>query len=166
MPAQFSKELISQEIQDQLPEGFVIRPLELEDYDRGYLQVLAELTTVGEISKESFTERFEWLKSHNSEYFCIVVHETATGRVVGSGNILIERKFIHECGAVGHIEDIVVSDSQRGKGLGKWVIKMLLHLGKQAGAYKTLLACLDKNVGFYEKCGLKPKEVSMAMYYQ
>ena len=79
---------------------------------------------------------------------------------------MLEHKFIHECGKAGHIEDIVVSQTERGKNLGKWIILQLIDLGKKAGAYKTLLACAEKNIGFYEKCGLKPKETSMAIYYE
>ena len=32
-------------------EGLRVRPLCLEDYDRGFLQLLAQLTTVGDISR-------------------------------------------------------------------------------------------------------------------
>ena len=37
-----------------LPQGYTVRPLQASDYDRGYLQCLAQLTTVGDISRESF----------------------------------------------------------------------------------------------------------------
>ncbi|KAI8929975.1 putative glucosamine 6-phosphate acetyltransferase [Entophlyctis helioformis] len=149
---QFDAALLDQDMMGNLPAGYIIRPLDLDDYDHG------------EPGRAQFTDQFEWLRSRNNEYCCLVVCEVATGNIVGAGNILIERKFIHECGKVGHIEDIVVSSSMRGKSLGKWIIRQLVHVGKQLGAYKVLLACLDKNVGFYEKCGLKPKEVSMAIY--
>ncbi|KAH6563591.1 hypothetical protein BASA62_008425 [Batrachochytrium salamandrivorans] len=119
-----------------LPKDYTIRPLQLDDYDRGYLETLAELTTVGNITKDQFRERFEWLQRRNEEYMCIVLYEHQTDRIVGSGNILIERKFIHGCSSVGHIEDIVVSESLRGKGLGQWIIKQLTHIGTSMGAYK------------------------------
>ena len=32
-------------------EGLRVRPLCVEDYDRGFLQLLAQLTTVGDISR-------------------------------------------------------------------------------------------------------------------
>lgn len=48
-----------------------------------------------------------------------VVVDKRTGRIVGAGTLLIEPKFIHECGWTGHIEDIVVHEDARGLGLGK-----------------------------------------------
>ena len=79
--------------------------------------------------------------------------------------MFLERKFIHDCGIVGHIEDIVTDESVRGKGMGKLIIHKLIEIGKKNGAYKVLLSCSDKNVPFYEKCGLVPKSVSMALYF-
>ena len=37
-----------------LPAGYTIRPLQSDDYDRGYLACLAQLTTVGDISRQNF----------------------------------------------------------------------------------------------------------------
>jgi hypothetical protein len=36
------------------PPPFIVRHLKPDDYDRGYLDTLAELTTVGQISKAFF----------------------------------------------------------------------------------------------------------------
>jgi GNAT superfamily N-acetyltransferase len=94
----------------------------------------------------------------------IVIEDQSTGKIVGAGTIFLERKFIHGCGSVGHIEDIVTDESVRGKGLGKLIIHKLIEFGKKNGAYKVLLSSLEKNVPFYEKCGLTPKSVSMALY--
>lgn len=44
---------------------------------------------------------------------------TETNLIVGSASLLIERKFIHNCALAGHIEDVVVRDSERGKNFGK-----------------------------------------------
>jgi glucosamine-phosphate N-acetyltransferase len=41
------------------------------------------------------------------------------------------------------------------------VIDALLTYAKQAGCYKVILDCGEANVAFYEKCGLKRKEVQM-----
>ena len=50
----FSAQLISNTVQSGLPQGYVIRPLALEDYDLGFLEALSHLTTVGEPSQSSF----------------------------------------------------------------------------------------------------------------
>ncbi|KAK5665824.1 Glucosamine-phosphate N-acetyltransferase-like protein [Batrachochytrium dendrobatidis] len=163
--SQFPAQLLCKDILSKLPSGIDMRPLELDDYQKGYLETLAELTTVGNVTKEMFENRFKLMQDRNDQYMCVVLYDCSTKRVVGSANLLLEHKFIHDCGLTGHIEDVVISESQRGKGLGKWLIKQLVHLGKTKGAYKTLLACADKNVEFYEKCGLERKEISMAIYY-
>jgi hypothetical protein len=41
------------------------------------------------------------------------------------------------------------------------VVSDLLEFSKAAGCYKTILDCSEDNVPFYEKCGLKKKEVQM-----
>lgn len=104
------------------------------------------------------------MASRPEEYYIIVIQDLSTGKIVGSGSIFLERKFIHDCGLVGHIEDIVTDESVRGKGLGKLIINTLIDFAKKNGAYKVLLSSLEKNVPFYEKCGLSPKSVSLALY--
>ncbi len=48
------------------------------------------------------------LRSESNNVWTIVVEEAASGTLVACGSIFIELKFTHECGKVGHIEDIVV----------------------------------------------------------
>jgi glucosamine-phosphate N-acetyltransferase len=69
----------------------------------------------------SYLERFVDLKQSQTTRV-VVIEEPTTGRIVASGSLLVERKFIRQCGLVGHIEDIVVHDSQRGKNLGRMYV--------------------------------------------
>jgi glucosamine-phosphate N-acetyltransferase len=48
----FSASLISPEVAAQLPEGYTIRPLQKGDYQKGFLDVLRVLTTVGDVTEE------------------------------------------------------------------------------------------------------------------
>ena len=105
------------------------------------------------------------MKQRNEEYHVVVIEDVSSAKIVASGSILIEQKFIRKCGTVGHIEDIVVHDSQRGKNYGKKIIDQLTHIGKQRGCYKIILCCDEKNRGFYEKCGYAMKEVEMVKYF-
>ena len=52
------------------------------------------LTTVGEISKEAFDERYEWMRK-NDTYYVLVIEDRSSGRpvIVGTGNLLVERKL-------------------------------------------------------------------------
>ena len=129
----------------------------------GYLECLAELTTVGTITFEQFTARLVFIQAHPQTYQVTVILN-GEGRVIASGTLLIEHKFIHECGLVGHIEDIVVAGSQRGRNLGKLMIEYLRGKALGLGCYKVILDCNEANVKFYEKCEFTRKGAQMAFY--
>ena len=85
-------------------------------------------------------------------------------RVVACGTLVVEQKFIHNCGALGHIEDIVVASEQRGTGLGKLLIEQLKMLAFRHGCYKITLDCDAKNEVFYAKSGFETKGLQMCIY--
>jgi GNAT superfamily N-acetyltransferase len=68
-----------------------------------------------------------------------VIEDVAKSRIVGAGTILVERKFVHHNGLVGHIEDIVTHSEYRGHNLGRMVIETLKFIGEQTGCYKSML---------------------------
>lgn len=148
----FDPQVIPEAVTKDIPEGYSIRPIALDDYDKGVLDCLRGLTTVGDISLERWTEQFNYWKKNNDQYFTLVITD-AGQKVVAVGTVLIERKLIHECSRVGHIEDIAVDKAQQGKKLGLRLIKALTAIGEQQGAYKVILDCSEHNVAFYEKCG-------------
>ena len=63
--------------------------------------------------------RFRRLQRLDGTNLIVVIEEKATGKLVASGTLAIELKFVHSCGQVGHIEDIVCDESYRGKQLGR-----------------------------------------------
>ena len=135
-----------------LPEGYAIRRVLKLDY-QGYIDTLSGLTTVGKVSESDF----ETLVAHwdeNPIYRPHVIVNLAD-IVVATGMLLVEKKLIHGCGSVGHIEDILVAPSEQGKKLGISIITALTEEAKAAGCYKVILDCSAHNVGFYEKCGYK-----------
>ncbi|KAI5964787.1 GNA1 [Candida pseudojiufengensis] len=147
-------------IQLSLPEGYTFRKLKLTDYSNNYIETLKVLTTVGNISEENFNKLFqEW--SQNSHIYQPHVILNKEGVVVSTGMLLLESKLIHECGKIGHIEDISVAKEEQGKKLGNYMVKSLASLAEQAGCYKVILDCSDHNVGFYEKCGFEVGGVEM-----
>ncbi|KAL2020483.1 hypothetical protein VTK56DRAFT_8368 [Thermocarpiscus australiensis] len=164
----FSAELLSPEVQSALPKGYKLRALRRSDFDTGFLDCLRVLTTVGDVRREQFEERFDWLSKQDGSYFIIVIEDTnrSPARVVGTGALLVERKFIHNLGAVGHIEDIAVAKDQQGKKLGLRVIEALDYIAKKTGCYKTILDCSEQNEGFYVKCGFRRAGLEMAHYHE
>lgn len=97
-------------------------------------------------------------------YRQFVVVDTQDRRIVGAGTLLVERKFIHQCGQVGHVEDVVVAERCRGKQLGKLIMDALVAEARRANCYKIILDCAEKNVQFYERCGFTKKELQMVIY--
>jgi len=139
--------------------NFTIRELKKEDYYNNFLEILEELTIVGDITYNDFCKKFDEL---NSQVYVII--DNLTKNIVGSGTILIENKFIHNLSSVAHIEDIVISKNYRNLGLGKYLINFLIDIAKKESSYKIILDCDDKNVEFYEKCGFSKKGNQMAIY--
>ncbi|KAG2172873.1 hypothetical protein INT43_000223 [Umbelopsis isabellina] len=159
--ALFSTSLISPKVQASLPQGYTLRPLQVGDYERGFLNVLKVLTEVGDHTKAQWLERFNYLKQHSYEYFTIVIVDEAKNTVVAAGSVIVERKFVHLNGLVGHIEDIAVDGNQQGKKFGIKIIEALKYIGEHTGCYKVILDCSEKNIPFYEKCGFTHKEYEM-----
>ena len=129
----------------------IIRELQKEDRI-SYLELLENLTVVGEISEEDFNQQLKEL-SENPVYKVFVVYDTVKDSIVASGTLLLEEKFIHQLGKVGHLEDIVVSPNCQGQGLGKRLIKHLVQVAKDHCCYKVILDCLEDVAPFYRKCG-------------
>ncbi|KAF2017274.1 acyl-CoA N-acyltransferase [Aaosphaeria arxii CBS 175.79] len=160
----FSSDLISPEVVAALPEGYQCRPVQRGDYHKGFLDVLRVLTTVGDVTEEQWNDRYEWISKRNDEYFLLCILDS-NSHIVGTGALIVERKFIHNLGMVGHIEDIAVAKDQQGKKLGLRIIQALDFVAEKVGCYKTILDCSEANEGFYVKCGFKRAGLEMAHYY-
>ena len=63
----------------------------------GFLNVLRDLTTVGDISLQAFNERFDFMALRNDTYYVLVICDESA-EVVGTGAVVVERKFIHGLG--------------------------------------------------------------------
>lgn len=167
MAGLFSTDLICPAIQSSLPAGYVIRPLQQSDYALGFLDVLRVLTTVGDITESAWNERYQWMATQGAgSYYVLVIEDTNSKKIVGTGALIAERKFIHNLGMVGHIEDIAVAQDQQGKKLGIKIIQALDFVAEKVGCYKSILDCSEKNEGFYVKCGFKLAGLEMAHYYE
>jgi len=85
--------------------------------------------------------------------------------IIGCGTIIIEPKFIHNCGYVSHIEDVCIIPEYQGKGYGKKIIQQLIDISKINNCYKIILNCSQDNELFYEKCGFKKTNTQMSIYF-
>jgi glucosamine-phosphate N-acetyltransferase len=162
-----------------------MRPLASTDYDRGHLSVLSVLTQAPDVGAEAWAAQFQAMRNESSTYYVLVIVSRETDRIVGSGGVFLERKFLRGLGRVGHIEDIAVAPEMQGKKLGLRMIQALTHISEEVGCYKTILNCNENNIrassalgvlgkgcladvffclAFYEKCGYERREVEMVNY--
>ena len=129
-----------------------IRQLEENDLENGFLNSLDSLRKASDLEPEKAKQIFNKIKQNeNHRIFVAVIGD----KIVGSTTLLIEQKFIHQGGKVGHIEDVVVSKENQGKGIGEKLINAVLDFAKQNQCYKTILDCNDDVKAFYEKLGFK-----------
>jgi len=133
--------------------NLVVRPLQSDDFERGYLELLKQLTSVGDVSQADFKDRFSLMRSCQGTYYNTVIVDRKTDRVIGAASLIVERKFIHQCANRGIIEEVIVSDQYRGKSLGRLIVQTLVELGKALDCYKITLNCTDQMIAFYERIG-------------
>ncbi|MDQ4073447.1 MAG: GNAT family N-acetyltransferase [Thermoproteota archaeon] len=141
---------------------FVLRELKEEDLEKGFFDTLSNLTTVGKISQEG--ERAKSIFNEISKtnmYKIVIAEDTITNQVIGTATLLIEQKFIHDGGKVGHIEDVSTRKEYQGKGVGAKIIRELIKIGKENGCYKIILDCDEKVIRFYEKLGFRQHSTMM-----
>lgn len=129
-----------------------IRKLQKEDLWNGFLQTLDSLRQASNIDKKTAEKIFDKINSNQDHIVAVALIE---GKIVGSTTLLIETKFIHNGGKVGHIEDVVVDKEYQRKGIGEKIIMYLLRYAKDQGCYKTILDCTGEVKPFYEKLGFK-----------
>jgi len=138
------------------------RNIEREDLDVHYFKLLNELSpslnTYLVLTEESFDKLWSDFVDNNNHHIRVAV---STSNTVGTASLLIEQKINGR--VAGHIEDVVVSKSHRGRGIGGSLIKDLIRVAKKEQCYKVILSCSDKNVPFYNKFGFIKTENSMRL---
>ena len=141
--------------------GFEIRELRKSDFRNGFFETLSNLSQVGQIS-QNIEEAAKILDSiEENKLSKIYVAVGNNGQIIGSITLLVEQKFIHNGGKVGHIEDVVTRKEYSGKGVGSALVQKCIEAAKEEKCYKVILDCSLDNIAFYEKAGFRKHEVSM-----
>ena len=146
-------------------QKFQVRKLEFSDKSKGFIELLQQLSVCDSVSDKEFEERFQELSSLGDDHVICVIEDEQLEKIIATGSVFIEKKFLRNCGKVGHIEDVVVDSSARGFQLGKKIVEFLAEHSRSSGCYKVILDCGAENKGFYEKCGFKQKEIQMVRYF-
>ena len=135
-----------------------IREIEDGDLEKGFLETLDFLRKASDIDKNKANEILKKIQQNSNHIINVAVDDN---KIVGSTTLLIEQKFIHDGGLVGHIEDVVVRKDYEGKGIGIKLVTSLLERAKEKNCYKTILDCKDDVKQFYERIGFKHESNGM-----
>ena len=136
----------------------IIRKIIESDLENGFLESLDNLRQASNLEYNSAKSILKGILENENH----IVHVAELdGKIVGTTTLLIEQKFIHEGGLVGHIEDVVVKKGFEGQRIGMKLVLSLLDIAKERKCYKTILNCENKLIPFYEKIGFKQKSNEM-----
>ena len=136
----------------------IIREIEENDLKQGFLESLDFLRKASNIDKNKAREILKKIKQNPNHIIHVAIDNN---EIVGSTTLLIEQKFIHDGGFVGHIEDVVVRKEYEGKGIGIKLVMSMLECAKEKNCYKTILDCKDDVKQFYERVGFKNESNGM-----
>jgi len=126
-----------------------IREAIISDLNNGLLDSLKSLSDP-QLSFDEALDIYLQVAAKTQIYVAVV-----DGKVVGTASLLVETKFIHAGGKVGHIEDVAVQKEYQGRGIGKALVEYLIMVGMSLGCYKLILDCNLDLVPFYEQFGFR-----------
>lgn len=130
----------------------IIRKMREDDLWNGFLVTLDSLRKASDLDKNAALQIFRRIESDPDHHIMVAELD---GMIVGCTTLLVEQKFIHGGGKVGHIEDVSVHAGHQRMGIGEKTINHVLEFAKSEGCYKTILYCTDDVKPFYEKLGFK-----------
>ena len=135
-----------------------IREIREGDLENGFLETLDFLRKASDLDECKAKEILEKIKQNSNQIIQVAIDDK---KIVGCITLLIEQKFIHDGGLVGHIEDVVVRKDYEGKGIGMKLVTSMLEYAKRKNCYKTILDCKDDVKQFYERIGFKHESNGM-----
>ena len=121
--------------------------INIKDYKNNHnliLNLLNNLTESPEISKSQYDDFIKSLQNNHNIFLYII-----DGIPVGIITILHEKKLIHDCKSVLHIEDLVVDPLYRNNGVAQKLINYCIEYGKKINCYKIILDCKEYLKKFY-----------------
>lgn len=97
----------------------------------------------------------------------LVVLEDTSGMVVGTLQLSFLQYLTYQGGIRAQIEQVRIHESQRGKGLGKYLFEWAIHRAKEKGAHVVQLTTDKKRpkaLTFYENLGFKASHEGMKLH--
>lgn len=133
----------------------IIRTADIKDFDDIYL-LLKQLWPDKELNKNDLMVIFSCgIKSQNYLYFCAELN----CKVIGFCSLVFKKSLWQE-GCIGHINEIVVDKSHRGKGIGTALLKAAINAANEKGCKRIELDSAFQRAEahqFYEKSGFEKR---------
>jgi glucosamine-phosphate N-acetyltransferase len=130
-----------------------------------YLSLLSELTKTNDISDELFEFNLKKINSIGKIIIGYVNNNNNIIELIGTGTIILEPKIIRSGMYVGHIEDIIVKSTWRGKKISQSILDKLTSFAIESNCYKVILDCVDFICPVYKSNGFEIKGIQMAKYF-
>ena len=129
-----------------------------KDYYNGYFDLMYEFSDFKkDVTYEEFINYI-----NNDDITILCMYDTKTNKLIGAGTIFKLNKLHNN--PIGQIEDVIITAQYRQLGLGKIIIQHLVDIGiNEYKCYKITLNCLEKNIGFYDKCNFKNSGMQMRL---
>ena len=120
----------------------------------------SDYNQVIELWTKSLSNKFdnEINTSHLSDPGSITLVSVDNNTITGVASLYIIKKLTR---TLGLIEDVVVNENYRGKGIGKKLVEKLIGLAADKKCDKTVLNSSEQNSEFYKKIGFEINEIQM-----
>ena len=132
----------------------MIRNILKSDYN-GYISLLGTC-----ISNHRYDRFLDTVLGDTHVVLVVEVDKT----IVGTGTLFIEEKMTYGGCKMGHVENVLVKEEYRRRGLGEELVARLVDMAKEGGCYRVDLNCKANLEHFYGKNGFIRRGLHMSTY--
>lgn len=133
--------------------NFNIREAELTDFNSVFL-LLRQLWPNLDLNYEELEEVFRRAVNSDNQWLIVVNLEN---QIIGFCSLSIKNS-LWQTGSLGHIDELVVDEKQRGKGFGRALIRAVTDIARKNGCKRIELDSAfhrQKAHDFYESLGFE-----------
>jgi len=131
-----------------------------------HLSLLSELSVVSDLDTNLYLEHVKKISNMGTIIVCYRENPISENfDIIASGTIIIEPKLIRGGKSVGHIEDIVVKSTHRGKHISSDILNLLKTVAREKDCYKVILDCSEEVKKVYNRSGFEEKGIQMGIYF-
>jgi glucosamine-phosphate N-acetyltransferase len=132
-----------------------------------HLSLLSELSLVSHLDTNLYLEYVKKISSMGTIFVSYIENPLSEKfDIIASGTIIIEPKLIRGGKSVGHIEDIVVKSTHRGKQISSDILNILKNIAREKDCYKVILDCSEEVKKVYNSSGFEEKGIQMGIYFK